>query len=230
MEVVLAPLLALAMATLHFMGEELDDYLEGHKEQIVSFGAGVSITYIFLSLFPEYLRISTGHNSLLIFPLLGFSGIHIAEKYIDKSSLSRVEASREYGEIHSAFLFIYHGTIGYLLASLISQDAVSGLLFFVPIVMHVTVSSLSLSELHENFHEKSWIKILVSLSPLLGVALQKSSIISMGIFNTIFGVITGMFTYIVIRDSIPRGKRGRPEEYLAGTVLFIGLILLTVGL
>jgi hypothetical protein len=227
-EINLPLLLAFALALVHFLGEEIEEYISGYRQRIVSFGAGVSISYIFLQLLPEFHSMAIGrHNPVFLFPLLGFSSLHLVEKYIAKSDVTGDEARKEYGEIHSIFLFLYSLVIGYLLASLVARNTVSGLLFFVAIIIHVAVSSFSLSELHEDFARKLHVKIGLSSAPVIGVLIHASGLVSDVVFTPAFGAVVGMFSYVVIRDSIPRDEKGMPIEYVAGMTLYIVVILVS---
>jgi hypothetical protein len=214
------------MAAVHFLGEELEGFISGYREQIVSFSSGASITYIFVQLMPEFHRIAAESTELIfVFPLLGFSSVHLLEKYVAKSGLDDEEMRKEYGEIHSAFLFMYHGAIGYLIASLLAESAVSGLLFFLPIILHVAVSSFSVTELHESFVRRKTVKYAITVAPLLGVLIHNLGTVAEHHFNPVFGTVIGMFFYIVIRDSIPRDERGQPKEYIAGMIIYLAVIL-----
>lgn len=214
------------MAAVHFLGEEFEGLISGYREQIVSFSSGASITYIFVQLMPEFHRIAL-ESSELIFaaPLIGFSSIHLLEKYIAKSGMKQEEMKQDYGEIHSVFLFLYNGAIGYLIASLLAESAVTGLLFFLPIIMHVAVSSFSVTELHETFFNRKIIKLAITVAPLIGVVLHNIGAVADHHFNIVFGTVIGMFFYVVIRDSIPRKDKGRPLEYIAGMIIYLMTIL-----
>jgi hypothetical protein len=208
------------------MGEELEEAISGYREQVVSFSSGASITYIFLQLIPEFQEISSNSTDIVfVFPLLGFSSIHLLEKYILKSSTGHEKMRKEFGEIHSSFLFLYHGAIGYLISSLFAQNTASGLLFFIPIILHVAVSSLSLTELHEDFAQRKSVKLAIALAPLIGVALHQFGNLIENYFGILFGTVIGMFIYVVIRDSIPEEDNGKPLEYLLGMLIYLIIIV-----
>ena len=214
------------LAAVHFLGEELDQYISGYRERIISFGAGVTITYIFVLLLPEFHGIISESSELIFaFPLIGFSSIHLIEKYIAQSDLSSDKVRKENTEIHSLVLFGYHGAIGYLIASLSNQSISSGILFILPMIIHIGVSSFSLSELHQSLSERIESKIMISSAPILGVSLYYSGAISSELFNPIFGTIIGIIFYVAIRDSIPQGEEGRPNEYLLGVITYLAIII-----
>lgn len=226
-ELELALLLASLMFVVHFLGEELEEHISGYREAIKSFAAGASMTYIFVQLLPEFHSIaSESAGFIFVFPLIGFSSLHLIEKYVAKFGFEDEKMRKEYGEIHSVFLFLYHGALGYLIASLLIESTVSGLLFFIPILMHVTVSSFSMTELHKDFFERTGIKLGISIAPLIGVLIHATNLIAETRFHFIFGTVIGMFFYIVIRDSIPGEDRGKPKEYITGMFLYLSVILL----
>lgn len=208
------------------LGEELEEYISGYRVRILSLSTGVSITYIFVQLLPEFQRIAIETSEMIfVFPLIGFSAIHLTEKYLAKSDLSSKQVKEDYAELHSGFLFFYHSAIGYLIASLLASSTISGLLFFLPIVLHTAVSSLSTSEIHEEFVSSNWIKTILALAPITGVLLHVYGLLSEGLFNPIFGTAIGMFFYVAVRDSIPSGEKGRPLEYVIGAGAYLAVIL-----
>lgn len=214
------------MALTHFLSEELEGYISGYRSQIVSFTSGASITYIFLELLPEFNRIASESTDLIfLFPLIGFSSIHLLEKYIAKSGFEQEKMRKDYGEVHSTFLFLYYGAIGYLIASLVAESTVTGLLFYLPIILHVAVSSFSVTELHEEFVNRKSVKLAVSAAPVLGVALHNFDLVTSQHFEPVFGTVIGMFFYVAIRDSMPEGDRGKPVEYIIGAALYLAVIL-----
>lgn len=226
MEPFLALVFAFAMAAIHFLAEELEELMSTHQERLISFTSGVSITYIFVQLLPEFQKIASETSDIIfIAPLLGFSSIHLAEKYVAKKEYSKELLVRRYGEIHSVFLFFYHGLIGFLVASLLGESTASGTLFFIPIMLHIGVSSFSLSELHEDIARDLKVKLAISGAPILGVLTHNFGIISEGFFQPLFGLVLGMFTYVVIRDGIPQGDGGKPVEYVLGLIIYLLIIL-----
>jgi len=120
--------------------------------------------------------------------------------------------------------FFYHGAIGYLIASLLAENTISGLLFFIPVVLHVAVSSFSMTELHESFFQKNTVKFAISIAPVLRL-LHNIGTISIQQFNPVFGTVVGMFFYVVIRDSMPDEDRGKPIEYILGILTYMAVIL-----
>jgi len=180
-----------------------------------------------MQLIPEFQSLAGSSKTIFVFPLAGFAGIHLAEKHLAKEGLEHEKVREEFKELHSGFLFLYHGSIGFLLTSIFTETFLSGLLFYMPILLHTTVSSLSFSELHEEATQRLPIKILISISPIIGSLFYFSQILTSQMFGILFGIVSGMFMYVVIRDSIPRGRLGKPFSFAIGMTLYIVLICLT---
>lgn len=226
-ELSIAVFLATAISLVHLLGEELEEYISGYREAVVSFSSGVSISYVFVQLMPEFQRLTSDSNGLVfVFPLLGFSSIHLMEKYIEKSDVTGEAFRRDYSEIHFGFLFIYYAAIGYLFSSLTVESTVSGALFAFPIALHAAVSSFSMTEMHEKFAEKNSVKLVMSLAPLTGVAVHGMRVLPADGFSAVLGLVIGMFFYVVIRDSMPGEGRGKPLEYVTGVILYLAVIAL----
>lgn len=217
-----------ALTITHFLGEELDDLTLPHQAQITAFATGVTVTYVFLTLLPETQNgIQYLGNMAFFFVLLGFSTFHLTKKFIVTHSKSPMEIRHEFKELHTLFFFLYYIAIGILLQLITTNRTVDGLLFFIPIFLHTAVSSLSLTELHEDVLNRLSVKLAVSLAPLFGVGIASANIISIPLFYVILGTVTGMFLYTVIHDALPSDGEGAPHAYLLGTVLYAGLIVAT---
>lgn len=221
-------LFAVALAAVHFLGEELDDITFAHQPALTSFTTGVTITYVFLQLLPEHHRgVAYLGEFGFLFGLLGFSMLHLAKKGAYTHGDGVNDIRHQFKEIHTIFLASYHFALGLLLQLLTEIGAVDGLLFFLPVLLHTGISSLSLTELHEEVLDRTWVKAAVAASPVLGVAFGALGLVSMPLFHAILGTVTGMFLYVVIHDALPQQGEGRPWFYVAGMMVYSGLIVAT---
>lgn len=221
-------LFALTLAIVHFLGEELDAATLVHQERITAFATGITVTYLFLELLPEHYKgVTVLSEFTFLFGLAGFSLIHVAERHIQTHHTSPETARKEYKELHTAFLFFYHVALGALLHILTTASLLTGTLFFLPVLLHTMVSSLSLTELHEAILDRATVKAGVAASPLLGVAIAATGLITMPVFHAVLGTVTGMFLYTVIHDALPRQGGGHVAYYLLGTAVYGGIIVTT---
>ena len=87
------------------------------------------------------------------------------------------------------------------------------------------LSSISLSELHSIMRGKPVIKLLLSVSTLLGILVGYYISSSQSILHMLMGAILGMLLYITIVDSIPKEREGRPGFFLLGVVTYSLIIM-----
>ena len=223
----LAYLYGIILVFIHFYNNEIAHFCHKYKERIISFGGGVSIAYLFLLLFPELYKANGATSSLsFIALLLGFSIFHIAEKHVYQHK-SKKRILKELKEVHSIAFFIYHFLLGITIFYFANISIEIGLLFFIPIFFHSAVSNISLSELHHHIKEKIEYRIILALSPVLGILLAEFLNIPTNIFNTILGLVIGALLYVIIRDTLPKGKQGDIHYFIAGTIFMLLLLFIT---
>jgi zinc transporter ZupT len=217
-------LLGLILAVAHYFSERIEPRDPAIKHKVVSFIAGISITYIFLLLLPEvYEGIESLSNFLFLFILAGFAGFHLIEKHIYQHRSKEI-LQEQLRTAHSTTFFIYHFVIGILLVELVSINVLSGVLFFIPILFHTAVSSASLKGIHVSIRERMILKLVLSLSTLFGVLLAYSLMIPSNILHALLGFIVGSLLYIVIKDSIPRETEGKAAYFVLGIIIYAIII------
>lgn len=223
-------LLGLVLAIVHYFGEELDDRITDRQHHIASFSAGMTVTYIFLVLFPEINRGTHYFGDFaFIFALTGFTLIQLVEKWIASHEHDVEQLRRDYKEVHSVFLFIYYFAIGMVFHYLTAISVVEGVLFFIPVLLHTAVSSISLQELHEDILDSRLVSLGVSMAVLLGVG--SSYLFNPGPeeFHVLLGLVTGTFLYLVIHDGLS-DQNSAPVSYTSGIIAYTLLIVLTWSL
>lgn len=222
MSLQIALMLGIVLALSHYFSDRFP--IHRHRNNVLSFAAGISITYIFLHLLPGSIPEAYG-RSLFLSMLLGFSIFHLIEKHTYRHRTKR--RRHEIKEVHTAAFFVYHLIIGIVLVGLASTNLLSGFLFFVPIMLHSAISSASLKELHRSVKENVAAKSLLSVSPIIGIILGFYVALSSNAYNLLLGFVAGAMLYIVIRDELPSGRKGRPVYFVAGILLYM---LLLVGM
>jgi len=223
----LAGLFGLILGVIHLISDKIHIRKSSLRNKLVSFGAGVSISYIFLSMLPTTYHASIYLEELVfVFLLIGFAIFHIAEKYIYKHA-AKEKLRYELKEEHSIAFFFYYFIVGIALFYITQANAMEGLLFFIPLAIHAGLSSLSMRELHGKMKESFTVKSLLSAAPLAGMVFAKLVVMPVVVFNAILSFIIGVFLYIVIRELLPEKKKGEPTYFILGMVLFGALIYLT---
>ncbi|UCC91446.1 MAG: hypothetical protein JSV39_04005 [Candidatus Aenigmatarchaeota archaeon] len=216
----LSVVLGLILAAVHYFSDRFEPEDPAIKHRLVSFVAGISITYIFLLLLPKvYTGIESLDKFLFLFILAGFACFHLIEKHIYQHE-SKDILHEELRIAHSAMFFFYHLVIGILLVELVNINVVGGVLFFVPILFYTAVSSASLKGIHISIRERILLKIVLSFSTLFGVLIAYFVMVPSNILHAFLGFVVGSLLYIVIRDSIPKESEGKAIYFVLGVVVY----------
>ena len=192
------------------------------RSQLISFSAGIGVTYVFLQLFPEFVEktVDSYHPALFLSVLFGFIIFFLAEKYV----YQHYEATALIRELEledSTISFVYHFIIGIVLVDLFLLNKSEGILFFIPIFLNTAIHVLPFDLTTSNI-----IRGIVASSTFLG-ALVASFIFmpSQFIIIILVGFIVGTLVFSVIRHSLPSGKEGRPEFFVLGVLAYCILII-----
>ena len=217
-------ILGVVLAVVHYFSDRIHPENPAFRHKIVSFVAGISITYIFLLLLPEVYRgIESLHQLLFLFILAGFASFHLIEKHIYQHR-KKDKLHEELRVAHSSMFFVYHFVIGILLVELLNINLVEGFLFFIPILFHAAVSSASLKGIHISIRERILLKSVLSCSTLFGVLLAYFVLTPSNVLHALLGFIVGSLLYIVIRDSIPKETVGKARFFVLGVVVYTLII------
>lgn len=233
--------LAVVLAFIAFYGERFCLRCSPHESKIISFAAGISVTYIFLQLLPElYEGIRHLNKFLFSFVLLGFITLHMSEKYIYQHA-ARAMLLEDLIRLHSASTFVYHFIIGVVLLNLAALDNFNALLFFAPVLFHGTATSITMHKVHEvkakaektgkerklleDVSGKPWVRLLVAFAPLYGVLFAFFAPLSPQLQFSLLGLIAGALLFLIIKDTVPREREGKPAYFMAGVILYALLII-----
>jgi len=216
----------LLLALVHFFSENMSPAKGPTRFRVISFAAGISIAYLFLDLLPH--TYEAAHNLrqwVFLFLLIGFSGFHLAEKYIYQHADRQVLA-KELKEVHSVAFFAYHFFVGVALESKVREGIAEGVFFLVPVVLHSFLSGASMSSIHGEVRENLPTKILLSLSTLMGLVIALLLGVRPIVSNILISVIAGILLYVIVREFLPEKEEGRPLYFILGLTAFIALDLL----
>jgi hypothetical protein len=221
MELFLPAAMALVIGLVHFFGEEIDEYTGMYSFFLVSFSAGFTVAYFFSALMPEVMR-NTALPVQNASILAGFSMFYVVEEFLygRESNLGRIR--EEFKEVHTGFTMLYHVAVGMILFFLAQGGREKLLLFFLPVVLHTLVNSLAMKEMHEEMLKYRYIKVLTSLSVLIGVLLNHFLRIPESYIYVLLGTVAGAFVYMVVHDALDPRKE-RPVGFISGVLLFIAL-------
>jgi len=198
-----------------------------HKEwnkKIISFSAGVSITYILLELFPVFTEGALILNKLLFVSILvGFIAHHIIEKEIYKHN-HRHELVKMLSLEENIFSFVYHIIIGAVMVTFFKSSVIQGVLFFIPMVFYTFLSTLPTSP-HPKKIKGALLSGATFIGAVIGVVLW--TVIPSWFQFMLMGLAIGALLFTVIRHHIPFGRRGRIGWFTIGFSAYSLLIILS---
>ena len=127
-------LLGIIISFASYYSRKLSIKHKGYSRKIVSFSAGVSITYVLLELFPNFTETAISLSKFIYISIpLGFIIHHIIEKEIYKHN-SKVELVRMLSLEETVFSFVYHIIIGIILVTFSRGSASQAILFSIPMI------------------------------------------------------------------------------------------------
>ncbi len=193
-----------------------------HAPKMVSFAAGVSITYVLLELFPVFTEITAQISKFLFFSvLLGFIIHHIIEKEIYMHN-RRHELLKKLSTEEQVFSFVYHLILGMLLVTFVQQRLLDGILFFIPILLFVFISTLPAER-----HASTGKALFLASATLLGSLFSTFIWIRrpLWIEGILVGFVTGVLLFTIVRHHIPFGRAGNVGYFSLGFVLYALVIM-----
>lgn len=223
---VLAYILGVMFGIGHLFSEYVCRKLGKHRSLFISFTAGLSIAYLFLELFPLLFQEGKQVDEVVfLFVMLGFLVFFIFEKYVYQHSKLKLMA-REISLLHAFGFFFYHFVVGIILVKLMEIGWEKTALFFIPTFLYAVFGEVSINEISEGVKENWVAKTLLVLSSLLGVGIAGLIFVPNGLYYVLLGFLVGGFTYLIVRDSLPRDKEGDLIGIVTGVTLYTFLILM----
>jgi hypothetical protein len=217
-------ILAIVLGIAYHLANQVDLKHKKYYAAMISFSSGISITYLTLSLFPDFTIGAILIHPLLFFSVLGgFSLHHIVEKsiYINhpKHDIIKLLSLEE-----RVFYFAYHFILGILLVFFSKESFLGTILFFIPIFAYSLVSSLTTEPYDVKRH--SW---LASSATFWGVVLIAIiwRFIPIWIYFLLMGIVVGILLYSIVRHHIPFGKKGDPTYFLIGALIYSVLVVMS---
>lgn len=226
---ILVPLaLAAVLSVMNWFSELYSDALGKFHSKIVSFSAGLFITYIFLFMFPEIFKGSQLiGESVFFFVLFGFVIFHILEKYIYQHVTDKKLLLYELSELHIGGFFADQFLVGILLFISFSkgQDILSYFIFL-PLLLHTVSSSISLTQIDTHINQNKIIMFILAAAPFFGALTAFLLVLGPENYILLLSFVVGAMLYTVIRDAMPRGKEGNINFFLFGLCLSLLLLVL----
>ena len=214
----------------HFFFEKYAHHLRRFDVAFTSFSAGIFISYIFLSMFPEIVRGTAlvGDGIFFIF-FWGFVLLHIGEKYIMQHTPDTERRMKRLTHIRTTGFFVNHFVLGIAVIFFFEIDKpVVAYISLIPIFYHMMSSSLLIEHLHRHVRETNIGRFLSSGSVFFGAVFAMMLNIPRPVYYGIFSFITGILLYIIVRDTLPKYRQGKPTYFLTGVIFYLVLAAIEV--
>ncbi len=228
---ILPIILSVLIAAAHYFSDKLKIVQRTSlREHIISFVAGVSLVYVFINLFPEFYKVASLANPLILTAVLvGFVAVHLVDKEIYQKIHHR-RVSKDIKIAHGCGLIVYYCVIGIVLVELLNIDAKAGILFFIPVFIYSGLSTVAAHGIHgmHGPHHKtiSHLHFLQGISVIAGTLFALFIRLPESLLIYLIGLVAGILTFIIVRDLLPKGKRGRPLYFLLGALAYFALIVM----
>lgn len=213
--VILIPqlLLGLFLSILHYIGETLSPKLERYHIELVSFGAGVMVTLLFMEMLPLAAKNYFNYS----FMLLGFVIFHSIGKYVHQRHPAQLK--RELSNLDVAGFLLVNFLNGLAIVLVYDLDPQLAYLLAVPLGIVELASTAFLSHMIRKNRQKGPLKAVLSASVFLGALVGVVLPFEPREAAYLFSFAIGTLFYIVVRDMLPQHRQGKLEAFLLGVLL-----------
>ena len=216
-------LIAIIISMAEYASKSLNLRKKEYFAKVISFSAGVSITYLLLELFPFFSGAALVISNFLFFSILiGFVSHHIVEKQIYQHNRSHELVRLLNLEEHS-FYYVYHTIIGIILFIFMNYNVLEGYLFAISILAYTVVSNLPVSP-----HKSHRRMIILSTSTVVGTLIGAVSwnLMPEWFEFSLIGLVIGVLLFTVTRHHIPYKRKGSVGAFVLGSVFYGTLIVI----
>jgi len=247
MPVEIGPLAAvLVFSAIFLVGSNimLPESLRQHKRRLLSFGAGLTIAYVFVHLLPELetaravlarnaARMALPFSELRIYlgALIGFMffyGLeHLAARTRKPAGAGTTQGkeNRPGRLIHAGGFLAYLWLAGYLAVRSLEEGATPVALYTIALGLHFLSLDFSLSNEYGPWYDRS-ARYAFALAPLAGWAVGIFVGFSMFFTAALLGFLSGGIILNAIASELPKEKDGRILSFLGGGAFYMVLLII----
>ncbi|THH39429.1 hypothetical protein [Neolewinella litorea] len=216
------------------------------RSKWLSLGGGISVTYIFLHVLPEfaeYQEMFAEHTSddvlnfmehhIYGFALLGLVAFYALERAAKRSKQSHREPSEEVEEddtsvfwIHMFSFMVYNGIIGYLLWGREDQSTMGLVYYVLAMAFHFMVTDFSLYQHYQELYRRRgrWMVVAALVGGwALGLTVEIAEIH----VGMIFAFVAGGVIMNVLKEELPEERKSNIWAFLTGVVAYAVLLIAT---
>lgn len=237
---------AIVFSAIFLIGSNtlLPGSLRHHKRRLLSFGAGVTIAYVFVHLLPELeaAREVLGRNEarmalpmpalrVYLGALLGFMFFYALEHLAARTrkSAGSVEAHGEEARpglsVHFGGFLVYIWLAGYLAVRSLEEGATPVVLYTVALGLHFLSLDFSLLQEYGPRYGRS-ARYAFALAPLAGWAVGIFVKFDPFFTAALLGFLSGGVILNAIASELPKEKDGRILSFLFGGAFYMVLLII----
>jgi len=237
---------ALIFAAIFLFGGALRLPERGHHRSLLSFGAGVSVAYVFVNLFPElesarivfarstaYISLPFRDLGVNLAAMVGFLIFYALENMVVWSKTSGGKKIwRRTGSgaspifwLHILGFAVSVWLVSYLRIRNIDEGTVPLALYTVAMGFHFLAGDYALSREHGRLYNRVGRKVLAA-SAILGWAVGTLAELPQPGVVILFGFVAGAVIMNSMIMELPREKEGRFGAFLLGGIIYTALILM----
>ena len=218
--------------------------LRSHRRKLLSFGAGVTIAYVFVHLLPELeaAREALVHNearmALPIFAfrvylaaLIGFMAFYalgqmIAKAHAPAGAEKAVhEVNRLHRAVHTGGFLVYVWLVGYLAVRGFEAGATPIALYAAALGLHFLSLDFSFFREYGAWYDRT-VRYAFVFAPLAGWAVGMFVEFSPFFTAALLGFISGGIILNATVSELPRENEGRPLYFLLGGAFYTALLII----
>ncbi len=235
-------ILAIALATIHLFAGKLRFLKKTLHSRCLSFGSGVSVTYVFIHILPELsqaqvtfqssvnLGLSFLEHHVYLVALLGLTVFYGLERFA-RTSRQRLPRTGKTDITYSDFFWIHIGAfaiynllIGYLLVHREESGIQSLLLFALAMALHFVVNDHALRENYQKLYDQvgRWLlAIAIIFGWLIGIVTK----IDQAVVAVLFAFLAGGIVLNVLNEELPEVRESCFWSFAFGTISYAIILL-----
>lgn len=237
--IMLTIILAILLATVHLFIGKLKFLGSMPRNKWLSFGAGLSVSYVFVHLLPElyeYHDLLTEHSPHLSIPdeivfvstLAGFVLFYGLERSAAKIRVKEdgeTKSGKGVFYIHLASFFLYNFFIGYLISERAEEEMLNAILFTIAIAFHFVVIDFSFTDSFRDTYNRTG-RWMLSAAILCGAVVGITTHLEHLIVGIAVSVLAGAIILNTIKEELPGERKANFFAFLAGATIYAGLLLI----
>ena len=235
-------ILAIALAVVHAFGTRLPIFAIIPRFRWTSFAGGVSLSYVFLEIFPElsHTQEELQHNEILLVQylenhvyisaligLIVFYGLDLLAFRTQSSQQSTKEIENNNSAIfwiHISAFAILNAIMSYLLQDLSEHSLITCVLFFLTLALHLLIIDDNLREDQQLLYDRQGRWFLVG-AIVFGAVIGQLAHLNEAAIAIVWSFLAGSIILNVLKRELPDEKESCFWSFITGTTVFATLLL-----